>query len=168
MHGQASIQGLRQGDAAPPLFGPSDQEQSSQLGDARSGDGVDGGLLLARPASPPPPETNGEAGVDGSLRLSEARPREALETARREEEGVIVPAMAMAMVFEGEAGVQKDGAVLEETAATRSSEDDRPLGSGAASAPIGSAVVGTNVHVGVGEGNQLLAAWPVMARAKGR
>lgn len=112
--------------------------QSSQLGGAGSGDAVGHGrLLLARPASPspPPPESAGEAGFD------EARPR---ETARKEEEeGATVPAMATAMVFEEETGVQKDGLVWEETASTTSAGDDRPLTGGAARA---------SSHVQVGDG----------------
>lgn len=162
-HGQASIQG-RQADAntAPPLFTPSDQTQSFQLGGARSGDAVGGGLLLARPASPPPPpEANSEAIVVSSLPpSSEARPGEALEAERRdEEEGAtaVIPATAVSFVVqEGRAGgarMRKDGAVSEETATKRSDEVGRrpPTTSGAGSAPIGSAVAGANsLRIGAG------------------
>lgn len=95
-----------------------------------------------RPASPLPPETNGEADVDGSLPLSEAgRPGEAaLETARREEEeegATAVSAMAMAMAVEeggAGAGAQKDGAVSEETIAVVDADIQVGAGDGASGA----------------------------------
>lgn len=100
--------------------------------------------------------------MGASLPSSEARPGEALETARGDEEGATaVPATATAtatamVVEEGEAGgARKDEAVSEEpAAATRRAEGvGRPPTSGAgSSAPTGSAVAGADsARVGAGE-----------------
>lgn len=145
--GQASTRGLRQANAESPLSRSSHQAQRSQPGEAGSGDGIEGGLLVAGPASPSPPETSGEAPPEG-----------APETARGQELVATSPTMAVAMVSEveeegdGETEVRKAGAGLEEAATIRSARDNRPITSGAAIAPTGSFVVGTRSHAVVGEG----------------
>lgn len=168
-HGQAQVEGLSPIAAAPPLRRPLsfNQPHGSQLdGSGRPGSETDGGLLLVRPPSTPPPVANApsaDIGVDSSLQAGVIPSGGALGVGATKG-AAPAPAKAFGVGGAGDVRValhvQQGEGTLEETKATSSALDDRVLMSDAATAGDGFPIESAGRGSGKGKGSGVFPSEP--------